>query len=112
MSSCTRAARRRDGRARAKVPEWSIVAGWCQSEAELDETRQETHDTVIRLLGARRRGGVRWAWYPDRDDAYEALDQLTEGASPELSDHYRQLRGLLREHGGILVLAMAPGAPA
>jgi hypothetical protein len=103
--------RRATKRRRAeKADEWlGVVAGWCAGDDDLEEAKKRSHDLVIDMLGSRRRGGVRWQ-IARGADATTVLDKMTEGElDPVLLDHYRRIRGLLRENGGIVVLAMAPG---
>lgn len=105
MSKPSRRARRR-ARHDENV---GILIGWCATEDDLAETRQGTHDALIKLMGDRRTGGVSWRQLTG-DDAREALSMLTRGEMrPELLDHYRHLRAFLREYGGWLVIATAPG---
>ena len=97
-----------------------LIPAWCREASDLDHVKQETHDRVIARLGDRRTGGVRWKIAgPDQADAYAALDHLAK--RPENPDdvahsegwyeHIRRLRALVREYGGYIVIAMAPGRP-
>lgn len=88
-----------------------IVAGWCATAADLDEARQATHDILIELQGDRRRGPVTWRIFGQRLDALEVLARMRRlaGNSPALDDHYAALAELIGTHGGILVIAIAPG---
>lgn len=85
--------------------EIAIVAAWCADETDLTEAKQVSHDQVIARLGDARTGGVRWSISTGAD----ALERLTilerEGGEGPLTE----LRTRLIDHGGILVLAMAPG---
>ena len=85
-----------------------VVAGWCETEADLLECRQATHDTLIQMMGALRVGGVTWRQVTGQD-AYDTLDLLSKDASRELLDYYRSVRAHLRERGGWVVVATAPG---
>jgi len=88
---------------------WAIVAGWCAGEEELEKAKKLSHDAVIEQLGDRRTGGVQWniTWGLE---ATERLNMLTRDTSDEIAlSHYRRLRALIREHGGGIVIAMAPG---
>jgi hypothetical protein len=88
-----------------------VLVGWCNGDGTLEEAKKATHDALIGLMGARRTGGVTWRIY-GVPAAYDVLDRIVAGErSPELLDHYRHLRGLLREHGGLMVAATAPGRP-
>jgi hypothetical protein len=89
----------------------ALNTGWCATEDDLPELRQGTHDTVIKLLGTRRTSGVRWVQF-EGEEAYTHLERLVEKCTdPKLLAMYRQIRGLLREHGGWVVTAMAEGSP-
>ncbi len=89
---------------------YSVLAGWCAGEGDLEEAKRATHDALLELMGDRRRGGVQWRICPAGEKADAAMAMLWEGGvAPELSDHYRRLEGHLREYGGILVVAMAKG---
>ncbi len=114
MTSHARAARRRAARDAAlparRRDEWhSIVVGWSADDEHLQEVQKGTHDAVIDLMGDERTGGVTWRIFRDITAAGKALELLADGASPDLLHHYRTIRGLLREHGGIMVMASAPG---
>lgn len=87
----------------------ACVTGWCADDDALPELRQKTHDTVISLLGANRRSGVRWHQYQDQA-AYDHLEAMTVGCTDTaLLELYRTCRGYLREYGGWIVTAMADG---
>lgn len=89
-----------------------MLVGWCAAEEDLPDARQGTHDALLKVMGDRRTGGVTWRHYTG-DQANEVLDRLVvDEKRPELSDHYRRLRALLREYGGWLVVATAPGRPS
>lgn len=88
---------------------YATVLAWAASEAELPQARQQTHDMLIAGLGARRRSGVQWRWWTG-EEAYSVLDQHLAGPTDQAA-HYRRLRALLREHGGLLVMALAEGKP-
>lgn len=97
---------------------YGIVVGWAGGEPEtIEQCKQQTHDAVIDIMGEQRTGGVEWRIIADVDDANHVLDQLVagDGMEPlldELFNYYRSLRGMLREHGGVLIMAMAPGVKA
>lgn len=118
MSTNARAEARRQERSRAKAqrqptwdgttPEgWGTTAGWCD-EASIELAKKQTHDTLIALMGDRRIGGVQWRIHTGQE-AVEALGVLRKGATGEHADYYRQIGAHLREYGGYLVVAMAPG---
>lgn len=89
--------------------DYATMVAWCATEADLPETRRQTHDGLIALMGASRRGGIQWRQWTG-SDASEALNGLWHDATPpDLADHYRRVAGHLREYGGWLVLAMARG---
>ena len=87
-----------------------VMVAWAASEADLPEARQQTHDRLIATMGDQRRGGVTWR-QTTGDQAVETMAMLTEGATCELADYYRRIRAMLREHGGWVVVASAPGEP-
>lgn len=89
--------------------EYATLVAWCAAKSDLAEARRQTHDTLIAMLGDRRRGGVRWQQHTGAD-AVRALGIMREGATGELADHYRRVAGHLREYGGWLVVAMAEAA--
>lgn len=92
--------------------EESFVVGWCAGEEEITAANKETHDALLLLLGDRRRGGVTWRVFVD-DQALGVIDRLLGAAvGPEMANHYRRLRGMLREFGGCLVVASAPCVPS
>jgi hypothetical protein len=80
-----------------------VVAGGCASYADLDQAKQATHDTLIRLMGPRRRGGVKWRIIP----ASEAPDTLRQ-MQWEL-EQAALLSYLEDNPDGFLVIASAPG---
>lgn len=90
--------------------EWGVQAGWCASDDELEEAKKQTHDRLISQLGARRRGGVRWIVLEGMPTRRKAGELMIGIAPDSLHGHYyRRIQGLLREYGGLLVIAMAPG---
>lgn len=110
-----RAEQRRIARAQRRHRTWdgqpsewfSVQIAWAADEAALPEARQRSHDSLIRGLGTHRRGGVTWTTY-DGNGAFAALARLhTTETSEELAGYYEQVRELLQEHGGFLVVAMA-----
>lgn len=93
----------------ARHLDYGIQLGWCESAADLDTVRRETHDTLIANMGHARTGGVSWSIVTG-DDAFKRLSTLFEHSpSPEHSESYRRIRGMLREYGGFLVIASAAG---
>lgn len=92
-------------------PELGVIAGWCIDEPDaIEDCKRGTHDAVIELLGDRRTGGVGWLiGEPGSTDAVEELKR--DETDPALLAHYRHLCALVREHGGRIVLAMAPATP-
>lgn len=111
-----RAEHRRRERARGPEPfrpddDVAVVPAWAATEADLPEARRRAHDTLLALLGERRRGPVHWSWWSGAD-AFQALRVLAEDTpTAEHADNYRRLRAHLREYGGYLVVAMAKGQP-
>lgn len=113
MTSAHRAALRRAARLAARGHDgWEgFVVGWCDADEgpDYETALKGTHDALIKLMGTERVGGVGWQ-VVGLPQANDVLDTLTEGTeTQELLDHYRHLRALLREHGGYLVIARAPG---
>jgi hypothetical protein len=110
-----KAARAAHRRQRLHAPhgegEIAVMVGWCKTEADLPETRKQTHDRLIEMMGDRRTGGVTWRWWTG-EQAVEALERLKEGASGGLADYYRRISAHLREWDGFVVMASAPGRPA
>lgn len=89
----------------------ATLVGWCADEEHLTEARGATHDALIDLMGDRRRGAVGWKWKTGQE-ARDLLNEFTTNeTSQPLLDHYRHLRGMLREYGGWIVVAYAPGVP-
>lgn len=113
-----RHSRRHGGSRRAATTErhadsdYGVIVGWCAGEEDLAEARQLTHDAVIRTMGARRTGGVRWLWSTG-DEALALLGQIRlDSDPPELAEHYRQIGERLADRGGYIVVAMAEGRRA
>lgn len=121
MSSNRRAERRRQQRARhaANVDvvlpgDYAVTVGWCSGVDDLDEARAKLHDSLIAMMGDQRSGPVEWRWW-EGQAAHRNLDRLAAAAASAdqpIRDHYRRVRAHLREWGGIVVVAMAPGDPA
>jgi len=85
---------------------------WCADD-RVEEAKQQTHDMVIERLGDRRTGAVTWIVAQSVDDAHKIVDDLVDPAHGPMSDaeanYYRQCRAHLREYGGTIVVAVAPG---
>lgn len=90
--------------------EYGVIPAWCAHDA-IDEAKQRTHDTLIQLMGPTRAGAVHWRISSTIADAHEMLDVLVPDSAPEFLDVIRQIRGHLREYGGHVVIALAPGHP-
>lgn len=112
--------RRKGGRATPRHPRpgWSphgdwhgVIVGWAATVADLEDAKRQTHDAVIEMLGPARRGGVTWR-ISSGDQANAVLHDFLEDATPEQANHYRRVRGMLREYGGYVVVASAPGVRA
>lgn len=88
--------------------ELGVVIGWADN-AHVEGAKTQTHDTLIELMGEARTGGVRWYLIDDALAALAQLDRMRPGASPELLEVYDHVAGLVRELGGVLVIATAPG---
>lgn len=112
MNRCDRRSRGHRGPLAPRQPKettWAWVAAWAADEAALPEARTGTHDNLIALLGARRRGGVRWGQWTGAE-AVAQLGQLQgEAYAPAVANYLRAIGGHLREYGGWLVVATAPG---
>lgn len=109
----TRAERRRQARAAARTTctisaDHGVVPAWCATEDDLETTRQQTHDILVQLMGDRRVGRVSWRWWTG-PAAEQSLGILGQGATGENAEYYRQIGAHLRQYGGFLVVAMAPG---
>lgn len=89
----------------------SVITAWCDGPDMLEDCKKESHDRLIALLGDRRTSGVSWRILDNVDKALEVLERMREGASQANLDVYGHVEGLLREHGGILVIAMASDIP-
>lgn len=98
--------------------QYATAPGWGATEAELPEVRNRTHDILIKLMGAQRRGGVRWLTYDGLQAIAVCADNIAQeqrGSHP--ADHgdgltaYRDIGALLQAHGGFLVIALAEGDP-
>lgn len=118
------AAERHASRAAQRHPHWhvdldpdedvAVVPAWCADLPDaVAEAKQATHDAVVALLGAARRGPVRWQLH-EPPAAYEVLAALASSGpwDAESSAYHRGLRAHLREYGGLLVIAYAPGERA
>lgn len=112
MSNTRRARPRRHSRFHDMFDEQiAAITGWCDGPEKLEECKKQTHDAVISMLGDRRSGGVSWKIVDVVDSALELLEKMRDGASEAHLEVYDHCAGLLREHGGILVIATAPGRP-
>lgn len=76
--------------------------GWCDHEDHLPTVRQHTHDQLIADLGHRRRSAITFTTFtmPEAITILDRLHALDGQDTPEL-------RALLLEHGGYLVIAHA-----
>lgn len=85
---------------------------WCDGSTDgIEEAKRETHDRLIENLGESRTGGVRW-WIGEPCSA-AIVEHLMDGNADEaLGNYYRQIAGLVREHGGVVVMAGAPAVHA
>lgn len=89
---------------------WAWVVAWAADDEALGEARTQTHDALLKQLGDRRRGGVRWGQWSG-DEATEQLGRLqAEAYAAEVQQYLGAIGGHLREHGGWLVIATAPAA--
>jgi hypothetical protein len=85
----------------------ALQVSWCASDAELAETQRRSHDTLVELMGERRRGGVRWQMFTGLQ-ALKAISNLEQQTrDPVVFESYEQVRQLLSEYGGIMVVASA-----
>lgn len=115
MGSLARSHRRRQARTLRLPDRWyGTAAGWCATEDDLPEARKQTHDTLISLMAERRVGAVQWRWWTGHEasEALRLLSSDVEGHYGQITEHaayYDQIAALLRDHGGFLVVAMAPG---
>lgn len=88
----------------------ALHIGWCANELDLEETKTLVHDALIAQMGDARTGGVTWHIY-DGTAAVGVICELL--ALPDndesLADDYLNVAQHLRDDGGILVVATAPG---
>lgn len=89
----------------------AIQLAWARDADALAEARQSSHDRLIESMGPARTGGVTWRQLATRSEALSFLERMLPGAEPEAEAYYRDLAGLVIRHGGILVIASAPGRP-
>lgn len=86
-----------------------VVVGWAMPD-HLDEAKQQTHDTLIALMGTTRTGGVTWRFF----EGAGALKMIEKFVAMErdlvMLLHYRQIEKHLRGRGGVMVMATAPGS--
>jgi hypothetical protein len=96
---------------RDKADPWmATLVGWYETEADRQEAQQESHDALIRMLGADRRGGVGWHHLTGLEALSFLSSLLTEESSRRLRSHYVKLAELLTDRGGWLVVATAEAA--
>ena len=92
--------------------EVAVQICWCSLE-RIDDAKAQTHDMVVERLGDRRTGAVSWIVAQSVDDAHRIVDDLVDPAHGPMSEgeanYYRQVRAHLREWGGTVVVAVAPG---
>lgn len=104
--------RRFDGTTVDADAEVGTTIGWCATEADLTDARKQTHDALIKLMGGLRTGPVAWQWHtgePAMAAIGEFMGSPEAQGSPVYANYYRQIRGKLREYGGYVVIAFAPG---
>lgn len=83
-----------------------VQAAWVE-EHRLEEGKRATAQALEARAGELRTGPIDWRWF-DPELAGAVLDTLVEGEPDEdMFNYLRRLRGLLREHGGFLVIAFA-----
>lgn len=86
-----------------------VVVGWAMPDM-LEEAKQQTHDTLIALMGPTRTGGVTWRFF----EGAGALKMIEKFVAAErdlvMLLHYRQIERHLRARGGVMVMATAPGS--
>lgn len=88
----------------------ACLLAWCATEDDLAEARRRTHDALIEMMGPARTGGVTWRWWKG-ERAREVVEvALADPDQPaDLAAYYRQVLAHLREYGGYVVVASAPG---
>lgn len=89
----------------------AIQLAWARDLDAVAQARQDSHDRLIEGMGPARTGGVSWRQLSTRSDALSFLERMAAGADPEALAYYLDLRELVVRHGGILVVASAPGRP-
>lgn len=89
-----------------------VQLGWCATDDDLPECRQQTHDNLIRMMGGGRTGGVQWRQLQG-GAALDFMESLKAGedTQPALLVYYRQIVEFLQNDGGWLVVATADGIP-
>lgn len=88
------------------VGDIGVQAGWAP-ESELEPAKVSLAARLMLQLGDMRDGEVEWRWF-DPELAGVVLDSLVEDEVDEaVFNYYRSIRGRLREHGGLLVIAWA-----
>lgn len=90
--------------------EVGVVVGWSDND-HVEMGKQQTHDTLIELMGPARTGGVTWRIVKGAERALPVLERLREGADAAHLALYDQLAALLTDHDGVLIIATAPGRP-
>lgn len=112
MSNTRRARPRRLSRFHdAFDDEIAVLCGWADID-HVEEAKRQTHDGLIAMLGDRRRGGVSWRIIDNVAGALDLITKMREGADESHLEQYDQLESLLTQHGGVLVVATAPGRRA
>lgn len=87
-----------------------MLTGWCLDETDLPDARRKLHDALVGFMGDKRTGPVTWRWWSD-SEAVDQLRKMRAGGIPRGADadQERRVAACLREYGGYLVVAMAPG---
>lgn len=94
----------------------AMLPAWCAEPSDLDEAKTATHDGLIALMGAHRRGPISWRIF-DGDEALAAMDSYLDllplgERNREHLDYLNEIRRRLADIGGLLVVAQAAGEAA
>ncbi len=102
-----------------EAPRVGVHVAWAGAPSNLDEARTRTHDNLIEQMGANRAGPVSWRIVAGKEaltvmdelDAAQATDDIApilgDDVAETMRDQHRQVRKLLAQYGGFLVVAFA-----
>lgn len=96
---------------------WETSTGWSPDEDGCEKVMVMTAKMVRERLGPRRTGEVQFtvvAGDQARAHLADLRSKLVELKGPEsevMANHYRRIGAQLREYGGVVITALAPGFP-